>query len=65
MARFCICGCGQELTKDGRTDYDRVFFSGACRNSDKRQRLRDLRARAKEQKVCSKCGRSMPKSKDA
>ncbi len=67
MPRFCIDGCGKELlTPDGLTDYDRIFFSAACRNKDKAQRVRDLRARARKQKVCSKCGRAMPrKKKDA
>lgn len=42
MARFCICGCGEELlTKDGGTDYDRKFFSAKCRNADKSQHFRD------------------------
>lgn len=66
MARFCICGCGRELkTKDGYTDYDRSFFDAKCRNQDKAQRVRDLRARGRQQKVCSKCLRPMPKKKDA
>jgi hypothetical protein len=65
MARFCICGCGNELkTDDGFTDYDRVFFSPKCRNGDKAQRLRDKRARARQKKICSGCGRPMPKKKD-
>jgi hypothetical protein len=66
MARFCVCGCGKELTDDdGATDYDRVFFSAACRNKDKAQRMRDKRARAKKRGLCPVCQRPMPKKKDA
>jgi hypothetical protein len=66
MARFCVCGCGQELKdKDGNTDYDRVFFNGACRNKDKAQRMRDQRRKAKDQGRCSKCGQVVQKKKIA
>jgi hypothetical protein len=57
MARYCVCGCGQELKdKSGNTDYERVFFDRTCRNRDKAQRMRDQRARMNKQKRCSKCG---------
>jgi hypothetical protein len=56
MARFCIAGCGTELKKeDGSTDYDREFCGKECRNEDKRQKLRDKRAKTKKQKRCSTC----------
>jgi hypothetical protein len=64
MARFCVCGCGNELKdKDGNTSYDRVFFSSACRNKDKAQRLRDQRKKMKQQIRCNKCGQIIPKEK--
>jgi len=64
MARFCVCGCGEELKdKDGNTDYARVFFSSECRNRDKSQRLRDQRKKMKQQTRCSKCGQLIPQDK--
>lgn len=66
MARFCICGCGRELlTKDGATDYDRMFFSTECRSKDKTQRIRDMRAAIKRQARCPRCGQVIPKEKKA
>ena len=67
MARVCICGCGKELLlKDGSgTDYDRFFFEADCRNRDKAQRMRDMRARAKKKTRCSTCGQPMPNNKKA
>ncbi|HKV94930.1 MAG TPA: hypothetical protein VJW20_20460 [Candidatus Angelobacter sp.] len=66
MARFCVCGCGEELKdQNGNTDYDRVFFSAACRNKDKAQRIRDQRKLMKEKGRCSKCGQMIQKAKPA
>jgi len=56
MARFCIAGCGKELKKeDGRTDYGRQFCSEQCRNKDKSQKLRELRAHMKTKTRCTSC----------
>jgi hypothetical protein len=56
MARFCIAGCGTELkTEDDRTDYQRQFCSDECRNEDKRQKIRDQRARMRTKKRCTTC----------
>jgi hypothetical protein len=64
VARFCVCGCGNELKdKDGNTDYARVFFESECRNKDKAQRLRDQRKKMKQQSHCSKCGQRIPQDK--
>jgi hypothetical protein len=57
MARFCICGCGNELvTKSGSPDYSRrIFYSSECRKKDNAQRLRDKRAQIKKKDRCSRC----------
>jgi len=62
MARFCVSGCGKELTlDDGSTDYARQFCSKQCRDKDKSQRLKDQRRKLKAKVNCPTCGQAMPK----
>lgn len=62
MARYCIAGCGTELTnKDGETDYDRQFCSKKCRDRDKSQRQKDKNKKLKARHNCPTCGRPMAK----
>jgi hypothetical protein len=59
-----MCGCGRKLLKeDGLTDYNRMFFSKQCRAQDKKNKLRDDRARIKAQDRCPKCGQLINKDK--
>jgi hypothetical protein len=57
MARFCICGCGRTLISKvtGQTDYDRKFFDKDCIKKDRKDQLREQRARNKERRRCSSC----------
>jgi endogenous inhibitor of DNA gyrase (YacG/DUF329 family) len=62
MARFCVGGCGKELkTKDGSTDYDKIFCGEVCRNKDKSQKLKDQRRKLREKSNCPTCGQKMPR----
>jgi PHP family Zn ribbon phosphoesterase len=57
-----MCGCLRELVSDdGLTDYNRMFFSKQCRAQDKKNKLRDDRARIKAQHRCPKCGQTIKK----
>lgn len=66
MARYCICGCGKELkTRDGDTDYKRMFFDATCRGRDKAQRIADQRAKYKKRDYCPTCGQPINGNKAA
>jgi len=62
MPRVCnLEGCGKRIVwKDGRSRYDRNFCSADCRREDKRERVAEMRRKARTGR-CGLCGRKAAK----
>lgn len=62
MPRVCSReGCGSPIVgKDGRPSYDRHFCSSNCRREDKRERVAEMRRKARIGR-CRLCGRKAAK----
>lgn len=62
MPRLCNReGCGRRIVgSDGRPSYDRHFCSAGCRREDKRERVEEMRRKARIGR-CGLCGRKAGK----